>query len=254
MINFTVRAHEPAAFRALATSDSSLSSARSTSSHSLATEGSEAFSQALSKFGIDPSTVRLTVDDTSSQNNGSSQNSVSTSGNSATSNAASPVTSAAVTTTSSQPESSQPASTQPVSTQAASTQAAPAQQASAALSTAAQTPASTSQIALGNAADEAYDAAYWASQPAAVQQLQNIQDPAQRTELATQLASEGYTIDVPIMVWGWDPGTTMQLRESYGYTWVPSALQQPVTAAPGITGQGITPYEPNDPPPGSIAV
>ncbi len=98
------------------------------------------------------------------------------------------------------------------------------------------------------------DDAYWAAQPAAVQQLQNIDDPYQRAMLAGQLAAEGYSIDTPIMIWGWDPSKTTQLRESFGYTWVPSAMQAPITAAPGITGAGITPYDPNKPPPGSISV
>jgi hypothetical protein len=84
--------------------------------------------------------------------------------------------------------------------------------------------------------------------------LQNIDDPYQRAMLAGQLAAEGYSIDTPVMVWGWDPGKTTQLRESFGYTWVPSAMQASVTAAPGITGAGITPYDPNNPPPGSISV
>lgn len=97
-----------------------------------------------------------------------------------------------------------------------------------------------------------FDQAYWASQPAAVQQLQNV-NPADRTELATQLANEGYSIDVPIMVWGWDPATTMAARQADGYTWVPSALQQPVAAAPGLTFDGAS-YNPADPPPGSIQV
>lgn len=188
-------------------------------------------------MGINPSTVQLTVDDTGSQNTDASQNSGGSSGNATTSNTASQATPVAVS----------PASSQTSSTQA---QAANIQPSAAAT----QSTASDSPIVLGSAADAAYDAAYWAAQPAAVQQLQNIQDPDQRTQVATQLANEGYTIDVPIMVWGWDAGTTMQQREADGYTWVPSALQQPVTAAPGITGQGIVPYEPTDPPPGSIPV
>jgi hypothetical protein len=101
---------------------------------------------------------------------------------------------------------------------------------------------------------QSVDEAYWAAQPAAVQQLQNIDDPYQRAMLAGQLAAEGYSIDTPVMVWGWDPGKTTQLRESFGYTWVPSAMQASVTAAPSITGAGITPYDPNNPPPGSISV
>jgi hypothetical protein len=98
-----------------------------------------------------------------------------------------------------------------------------------------------------------FDDAYWAAQPAAVQQLQNIQNPTQRTEVATQLAQEGYTIDVPIMVWGWDPAATTAAREAMGYTWVPSALQPPVEVAPGLTFAGSS-YNPAVAPAGSITV
>jgi hypothetical protein len=98
-----------------------------------------------------------------------------------------------------------------------------------------------------------FDNAYWAAQPAAVQQLRNIQDPATREQVAEQLAQEGYTIDVPIMVWGWDPQTTTEARESMGYTWVPSAMQQPVEVAPGVTYNGTT-YSSTSPPAGSIPV
>jgi hypothetical protein len=38
-----------------------------------------------------------------------------------------------------------------------------------------------------------------------------------------------------------------------GYTWVPSALQQPVEVAPGLTYAGAS-YDPSKPPAGSIAV
>ncbi len=98
-----------------------------------------------------------------------------------------------------------------------------------------------------------FDSSYWAQQPAAVQQLQDIQDPAQRTQMAAQLAHEGYSIDVPIMVWGWDPQVTTQLRQSLGYTWVPSALQQPIEVAPGLSFNGQS-YDPSNPPAGSITV
>ena len=96
--------------------------------------------------------------------------------------------------------------------------------------------------------------AYWAKQPAAVQRLRNIDDSGQRAMLAGQLAAEGYSIDVPVMVWGWDASKTTQLRQGFGYTWVPSAMQSPVTAAPGITGGAIIPYDPAHPPAGSIQV
>jgi hypothetical protein len=104
-------------------------------------------------------------------------------------------------------------------------------------------------------AQQAFDNAYWASQPAAVQALQKIQDPAQRATMATQLASEGYSIDVPIMVWGWDPSITTAMRQADGYTWVPSALQSGVEMAPGLPGMGtIAAYDPNNAPAGSIPV
>ncbi len=104
-------------------------------------------------------------------------------------------------------------------------------------------------------AQQAFDNAYWASQPAAVQALQKIQDPAERATMATQLANEGYSIDVPIMVWGWDPSITTAMRQADGYTWVPSALQNPVEVAPGFPAMGtIAAYDPNNPPAGSIAV
>lgn len=101
---------------------------------------------------------------------------------------------------------------------------------------------------------QSFNDAYWAKQPAAVQQLRTVTDQGQRTLMATQLASQGYKIDVPIMVWGWDPSQVTSLRQSYGYTWVPSALQNPVAVAPGLTEPGMQPYDPNNAPAGSIAV
>ncbi|MGI8741093.1 MAG: hypothetical protein ACR2NN_00705 [Bryobacteraceae bacterium] len=99
------------------------------------------------------------------------------------------------------------------------------------------------------------DDAYWNGQPAAVQQLREIDDYSQRQALGSQLASQGYQIDVPVMIWGWDAGKTMALRQSFGYTWVPSALQQPVAVAPGLSAVGsLAAYDPNNPPAGSIKV
>ncbi len=95
---------------------------------------------------------------------------------------------------------------------------------------------------------------YWAQQPKAVQELRKIDDPTERKLKAWDLANQGYTIDVPIMVWEWDPQYTMDLRKSYGYTWVPSALQDTVKIAPGLQMPGVTSYDPNRPPPGSILV
>jgi hypothetical protein len=99
-----------------------------------------------------------------------------------------------------------------------------------------------------------FDQAYWASQPPAVQALQNITDQDQRATAAAQLATEGFTIDVPIMVWGWDAYLVMTMRAQLGYTWVPSALQPPVTIAPGDAQPGVVAYNPLAPPAGSIRV
>ena len=95
--------------------------------------------------------------------------------------------------------------------------------------------------------------AYWAMQPPAVQALRDTPED-QRLGLAQQLAQRGYTIDAPIMVWGWDPLVTMTVRQNLGYTWVPSALQQPVSVVPGVNFPGLPSYDPNSPPPGSIRV
>ncbi len=97
------------------------------------------------------------------------------------------------------------------------------------------------------------DQAYWAEQPPAVQALQYTPDD-QRGALAQQLASQGYTIDVPIMVWNWDPLATMVQRQIDGYTWVPSLQQAPTAVAPGINFPGLASYDPSKPPPGSIPV
>jgi hypothetical protein len=96
--------------------------------------------------------------------------------------------------------------------------------------------------------------AYWAAQPPAVQQLRNVADFGERNVMAQQLSDQGYNIDRAIMVWGWDPMKTMQTRQMYGYSWVPSYNQASVSAAPSFALPGETPYDAGNPPPGSIAV
>jgi len=100
---------------------------------------------------------------------------------------------------------------------------------------------------------QTFDQAYWAHQPPAVAALQNMQGDV-RTSTAMSLATQGNTIDVPIMVWAWDPYLVMLMRQQYGYTWVPSALMPPVTMAPGITVPGQASYDPANPPAGAIRV
>ena len=98
-----------------------------------------------------------------------------------------------------------------------------------------------------------YDA-YWATQPPEVQVLRDIKSEADRTLKAQELAGQGFAIDVPIMVWQWDPLMTMRAREAAGYTWVPSANNAPVELGPGIDFPGLDPYDPNNPPAGAIKV
>lgn len=97
------------------------------------------------------------------------------------------------------------------------------------------------------------DDAYWAEQPLAVQALRNM-PPDQVGQAAYDLAKQGYKIDVPIMVWQWDPLTTMIERQNYGYTWVPSALDSPVLLPPGLSFPGLPNYDPNNGPSDSIKV
>lgn len=99
-----------------------------------------------------------------------------------------------------------------------------------------------------------FDAAYHASLSPEILALVNTPDYETRVTLASQLASRGDIIDVPIMVYGWDPYLIMQYRQSLGYTWVPSALQPAPSIAPGVSQPGTVPYDPAHPPARSIKV
>ena len=76
---------------------------------------------------------------------------------------------------------------------------------------------------------------------------------------AASLAAAGNLIDVPLMVYGWDPWSINSQRVAAGLDWVPSALQQPLNsptgyAMPGFAaGPNQTPY-PTIPPPNTIRV
>jgi hypothetical protein len=98
---------------------------------------------------------------------------------------------------------------------------------------------------------------YWAAQPPAVRALRPLPSGNERDIKAQALAQSGYLLDVPVMVWNWDPVTTMGVRQQLGFTWVPSALQAPLN---GAVGTGAPPsgsirvstnaadYPPYDPP------
>src|ERR1700681_2413032 len=147
------------------------------SSQSFDSQLSEAKSQVLSKFGIDPSSVQLTVQDSNSGKIATSQNSAAASTQLSTS-VFSPLA----------PQKVAALASAPVSALASAPVSAPVSApASAPVSAPASTPASPPQ---------SVDDAYWSKQPAAVQQLRNIQDQGQRTLLGAQLAAEGYSIDV----------------------------------------------------------
>ena len=119
----------------------------------------------------------------------------------------------------------------------------------------AQRAALLAQQAAANAPKQSYNDKYWANQPPEIQKLRTIQDPTARGNAAADLMARGFKIDMNIMVHGWDPEKTNNLRASYGYTWVPNAMQEPVLLAPGLTMPGtLKPYDPDNPPPGSIPV
>ena len=210
-------------------SSASPSTAASQSGDGFQSALSAALSATLQQFGINPNSVTLSITPATT---------------SATTSAA--ASAAAVTPFSAAATAASAVSATPA---ASVTPATAATTASGTTSTMSAEAASTSVES-----DQSYDDAYWAAQPTAVQALRNVDDYNQRTELAAKLSAEGYDIDVPIMVYGWDPAKITAARESYGYTWVPSALQTPVEQAPGISTPGGTAYDPNNPPAGSIAV
>jgi hypothetical protein len=123
-----------------------------------------------------------------------------------------------------------------------------------------QTVAPSSSSPTVVATEATFDPIYWAHQPSPVAALAQLAvdvgapSSSGRTATAIQLATAGYQIDVPIDINGWDAFLTMQMRQQFGYTWVPALLQQPVCAAPGLAYPGCPAYNPNSPPAGSITV
>ena len=92
----------------------------------------------------------------------------------------------------------------------------------------------------------------------------NMTDPKQKADTINQLTfdyqykqaglSGQRPPDNAVDNWGWDAYKTMQLRQQYGYTWVPNAHQNPISIAPGLSSPGTVPYNPAQGPDGSITV
>ena len=64
-----------------------------------------------------------------------------------------------------------------------------------------------------------FDKIYWLSQPPEVRALQINTTPDQdiRMGRGIELAIKGFKIDVPIMLWGWDPYKVMKLRMEFEF-------------------------------------
>jgi|SRR5580704_3647232 hypothetical protein len=191
----------------------------------------QAISSTLEEFGINPNQVTVSIAPAGSTTASTAASTSATAATDPFSAAAAAGKSGATTSAAATPAATTPAATTPAAT----------------------TPAATSDTS-SNDSTQAFDDAYWAAQPPAVQALRTMDNYEQRTQLASELSAQGYKVDVPIMVWGWDPAKITAARQSYGYTWVPSATQANVAEAPGIKLPGMTAYDPNNPPAGSIAV
>lgn len=102
---------------------------------------------------------------------------------------------------------------------------------------------------------EQFNAAYWGSKKPEVQALSGMEPfSPERMDAAIQLAMDGHVIDAEIDARGASPWETMKLREAYGYTWVPSLLQDPVKIAPGLVVPGQPMYDDKAFPAGSLRV
>lgn len=93
------------------------------------------------------------------------------------------------------------------------------------------------------------DAIYRASRPDAVRALYAISvlDQAARQNLAVSLTSQGYKINTPMDIWGWDAGKFMAYATQLGAKTIPAMNE----AAPGTIPVSINAddYPPADPAP-----
>jgi hypothetical protein len=108
-------------------------------------------------------------------------------------------------------------------------------------------------LATGTATQKQYVDNYWNSLPSEVQALRNLPANSQeRINLAQKLSNQGFVIDPQIMIEGQDPFFSIKSRMDAGYTWSPALGQPNIPTPPGITFPGLTPYDPNNPPKGSV--
>jgi hypothetical protein len=113
----------------------------------------------------------------------------------------------------------------------------------------------TTKFKSGDAKRDVYNEAYFLSKPDRVRSLWDINDSAERYTAAVALAHEGYILDGSIDGYGNDPYLVNTDRiVTYGYTWIPSLLQPPLSVAPGLHIPGIADYNPNVIPAGAIGI
>ena len=98
-----------------------------------------------------------------------------------------------------------------------------------------------------------FNDAYIASKPLEVQALFSMGSDEARAAKGQELAYK-YLLCKRIDINNGDPWTVMLTWLDLGYTWMPSALQDPLTVAPGLNDQHDPPYDPLNPRPGSIKV
>lgn len=90
----------------------------------------------------------------------------------------------------------------------------------------------------------AFDNAYWASQPTAVQALKSRTNVDAYAIIGNALAlvRQGYLIDQEIMAYGSDPYCQMLARKNFGYAWWVNATQSvPGNATNGYADPGVKP-------------
>lgn len=83
---------------------------------------------------------------------------------------------------------------------------------------------------------ESFDKLWWAAQPPRVRGLKDLPVDTSRTALALELAQQGFTIFIPVCVYGWSPYGVMSCYAANGFKWVPALLQTGFTVAQNPIG------------------